>query len=536
MMKNKNRIYERSLLIIWIAILMLIPLGVKLIDQDNLKSNTSYISSEFNIENYEIILDVDKDNIMDVTEKFTVYIPENRSFNGIYKSIPLWQNYYENNNLVSKKVKITNLRAIGEKFVLENTDDNIGIRIGSNRVHTNSGQHVYTIKYRCNMGVDLNNNLDELVFNLFNSYDNTKINSLVLMINMPEAISNENVKFVKGMEDISSDVNCEIDGNTINAVLNEYLLDGPITLKMTLPDGYFVGGTYNYGVICLIICISLIIISILSFVLWIKYGKDYNKKCRTIEFYPPENLDSAQIGYIYGERSMKKLTSALIIELASKGYVEIKEIEKDKYEMVNVGKDKSKLNEMSIAEQTVYSELFRNGDINILCEDRNFANVFNKISKILENMTDKKVNDSTARKMMNKTFTLLILSVVAWLSAYVYIKDLDPRLNWMYVLSFIAIFITGFFTLIMERRTSYGEMIIAKIMGFRNYLDIAEKDEIDLMVEKNPNYFYDILPYAYVLNISQKWIEKFDEKNLLDVSLSVLDYCNDNLFMIVTKE
>ena len=51
------------------------------------------------------------------------------------------------------------------------------------------------------------------------------------------------------------------------------------------------------------ICIALIIISIVSFVLWSKHGKDYNKKCKTVEFYPPEDLDSAQIGYIYGEKS-----------------------------------------------------------------------------------------------------------------------------------------------------------------------------------------------------------------------------------------
>lgn len=30
------------------------------------------------------------------------------------------------------------------------------------------------------------------------------------------------------------------------------------------------------------------------------------------------------------------------------------------------------------------------------------------------------------------------------------------------------------------------------------------------MVEKNPTYFYDILPYTYVLDVSNKWIKKFE--------------------------
>ena len=31
---------------------------------------------------------------------------------------------------------------------------------------------------------------------------------------------------------------------------------------------------------------------------------------------------------------------------------------------------------------------------------------------------------------------------------------------------------------------------------------------------QNPQYFYDILPYAYVLGISDKWIKKFETINL----------------------
>ncbi len=535
MIKKKNRLYTTIFLVIWIVLLIFIPLGVSIVENNKLKNNVSYISSEFDIEDYNIILDVDKDNKIDVTEQFTINIPNGNQFNGIYKSIPLWQKYYEDNKEVKKKVKITNLRAIGEKFVLNNSSDSIGIRIGSNRTVTNPGLHTYTIKYRYDMGIDLNSSLDELVYNVFDNYDSTTINNLNITVNMPEKIENDNIKFLKGEQDITNKVNYEINERTITAVVSNYLLDESITIKMLLPDGYFVGGTYNYGAICLIICISVVIISIISFILWTKHGKDYDKKCKTVEFYPPEDLDSAQIGYIYGEKSIKKLTSSLIIGLASKGYVEIKEIAKNKYKITNIGKNKSNLKKMSITEQIVYLELFKNGDTNILSEDKTFSRVFNKISNALESTIDKKVNDIKARKMMNIIFVLLILSIIAWLVAYIYIKDLDPSLNWLYALSFISIFITGFFSIIMERKTAYGEMIIAKVMGFRNYLDIAEKDQIEMLTEENANYFYDILPYAYVLNVSKNWIEKFDKKNVPNLDLSAIDYYENDLFMIINE-
>lgn len=535
MLKRKNRLYTTIFLVIWTVLLVLIPLGISIIEKNNLKNNFSYISSEFDIEDYNIVLDVDRDNKIDVTEQFTVNLPSGKSFNGIYKSIPLWQKYHKNDKEIKKKAKITNLRAIGEKFVLNNTSDSIGIRIGSSRTITSSGLHTYTIKYRYDMGIDLNNNLDEMLFNVFDSFDNTTISNLNITINMPEKITNENIAFIKGTQDITNKVNYTINEKTLNAVLSGFLLNESITVKILLPNGYFVGGTYNYGLICLTICVCLIIISIISFILWIKHGKDYDKKCKTVEFYPPEDLDSAQIGYIYGEKSIKKLTSSLIIGLASKGYIEIREIEKNKYEIINIGKNKTNLKKMSITEQIVYIELFKHGNTNVLSEDKSFSNVFNKIKSTLESTIDKKINDIKARKMMNITFVLLIISVTAWFSAYIYVKDLDPHLNWLYIFSFIAIFITGFFSIIMERNTAYGEMIIAKVKGFRNYLDIAEKYQIEILAEENANYFYDILPYAYVLNVSNKWINKFDKKNVPNIDLSALEYYENNLFMIMTE-
>lgn len=303
---------------------------------------------------------------------------------------------------------------------------------------------------------------------------------------------------------------------------------------MSLSNGYFIGSTYTYGFISLIICISLIAISIINYILWKKYGKNYEKKCQTVEFYPPEDFDSAQIGYIYGVKSIKKLTASLIIELASKGYISIGEIEKNKYKVINIGSPSNDLKKLSITEQIVYIELFRNGNENVLSEDKSFANVFNKINTTLENSIDKKINDIKARKVSFIAYGLLFASIIAWIISYLYVKDIEPKFEWLYVASFISIFATGFFSIIMERKTTYGEMIIAKVLGFRNYLN-CWKNAIEVMVEKDPNYFYNILPYAYVLGISKKWIGLFDKKNVPNFDLNAIDYCENNFFMIISK-
>lgn len=532
---KKDNIKKKTftLLAIWIVLLITIPCVVLKIESNINSNNVSYLSSDFDIEKYDVVLDVDKDNKVDVTENITINIPDD-NFNGIYKSIPIWQHYYNKNlEQSTKKVNITNLRAIGEKFVLYKHTDNIGIRIGSTRTNTDKGIHTYTIKYRYNMGKDPNKDFDEFVFNVFDNYDNTKINNISVTINMPDSFNENDIQFLKGKEDIKNRINYKVNGNTLYATLDDYNLDKSLTINFTLPNNYFVGGTYNYGILSLMICVAIIVISICSFFAWKKYGKNNDKRTQTVEFYPPDDLDAAQIGYIYGEENIKKLTVSLIIGLASKGYVSIEETEDKKFQIINIGKNNSKLKKLSVTEQIVYLELFKNSDTNLLYSDQSFSLAFNKVQECLNSVIDKKVNDLGSRKMMNTIFALLIGSIISWTISYLYIKDLNPNLNILYLLSFVAIFITGFFSIIMGRKTSYGEIIIAKILGFKDYLETAEKNKLDALVEENPNYFYDILPYTYVLGISKKWINTFEKTNVPNIDLNSLDLYESNFFMVM---
>lgn len=67
---------------------------------------------------------------------------------------------------------------------------------------------------------------------------------------------------------------------------------------------------------------------------------------------------------------------------------------------------------------------------------------------------------------------------------------------------------------LMKKRTPYGAEMLGKIKGFKNFLETAEKDKLEALVMENPTYFYDILPYTYVLGVSDKWIKKFEAISL----------------------
>lgn len=66
----------------------------------------------------------------------------------------------------------------------------------------------------------------------------------------------------------------------------------------------------------------------------------------------------------------------------------------------------------------------------------------------------------------------------------------------------------------LPKRTPYGNEMLGKLKGFRNFLETAEKDKLETMVMQDPTYFYNILPYTYVLGVSDKWIKKFESISL----------------------
>ena len=101
---------------------------------------------------------------------------------------------------------------------------------------------------------------------------------------------------------------------------------------------------------------------------------------------------------------------------------------------------------------------------------------------------------------------VLILNAVL----YFYLIGL-PSLGVVMIISkAVCIFSIAF----MHRRSKYGTQLMGKVMGFRDFIEKAELPMIKSLVEKDPAYFYKILPYAYVFGLTNKWIKNFEGLNI----------------------
>ena len=68
-----------------------------------------------------------------------------------------------------------------------------------------------------------------------------------------------------------------------------------------------------------------------------------------------------------------------------------------------------------------------------------------------------------------------------------------------------------FFSVISIAKTSKYTSLMGRILGFKDFIRTAELDKLTELVESDPEYFYHIMPYAYVFGLSRKWIKNFED-------------------------
>lgn len=61
----------------------------------------------------------------------------------------------------------------------------------------------------------------------------------------------------------------------------------------------------------------------------------------------------------------------------------------------------------------------------------------------------------------------------------------------------------------MRKIDNWHSKKLKRILGFKKFIKIAELDKLKILAEDNPNYFYDILPYAYIFGLTDICTKKF---------------------------
>lgn len=560
----------KSLLLIVFAILLTIPFMNVLADDEVIYTNTTRteLIYRYTIEAYDVSIDVNENNVLEITESIKANFKEPR--HGIIRKIPLRNTVKRNDGSVTKNsVRLTDL-SVSDNYEVSNDSGYRVIKIGD-ADETITGIHDYVIRYSYNLGKDSSKDFDELYFNIIGDEWDTEINNVTFTINMPKEFDVSKLGFSSGKYGTvgSNEVEYTVDGNKIIGSLKKKLdREEALTVRCELPEGYFVNAGIKLPLLFPLMFIVPLIAAILAYFMWSKYGRD-DVVVETVEFYPPNGCNSAEAAYFYKTSVTDKDANSLLIYLASKGYLKIVEIDKNNYKIIKLKEyDGNNSNEKLFMDGLFKSK-------NEVTKDDLYNKFYKTIEKIKLNIDNYKnkqlIYDSKASSMRVYAVLLAVLSLIVTVSIptfdYGILSDVfvaivfgsimvlilavelySPIHVAIKIMSVIPTLIIGlfmasdlpiyyaasasnltliaiifglimtlvvcFFVRYMSKRTPYGNEMYGRVKGFRNFLVSAEKDKLEALVNDDPTYFYNILPFTYVLGVSDKWIKKFEGMTL----------------------
>ncbi len=312
MTKKKRRFGMRPVLfLLTIAAVLFLPAA---------SANAEEYSREYDyiIKYYNVDITAHADNTYDIVETIDVHFNYSRC--DICQEIPT--RYHK------KLTPVTNIDTYGETSKVSRSADALTIRL-SDADKTITGDKKYTIAYTLNMGADDVKDSDLLYLNIIGTDWYTLIYHTTFNVDISElGAAAQEVSATMGYygSTDSEDLLVTDHGTYISgAVLRPLVPYEGVTLNVAMPEGTFVGDQnafeyrklFTYGIALLTL--------ILLIYGYIKYGSK-REPIPVVGFYPPDNLNPAEIGYIIDQSVDSEDIGALIIYWASLGYLKIDEV------------------------------------------------------------------------------------------------------------------------------------------------------------------------------------------------------------------
>ena len=98
----------------------------------------------------------------------------------------------------------------------------------------------------------------------------------------------------------------------------------------------------------------------------------------------------------------------------------------------------------------------------------------------------------------------LLIGAAIYLNTYTHVLTTLERVLTL-VFGYVGIVLAG---RLLVRREEYAELL-GGILGFKEFILVTKKDRLEAMLEEQPELFYDVLPYAQVMGVSDIWEGKF---------------------------
>ena len=456
------------------------------------------------------------DGWIEVTETIRVRAEGGRIRRGIYRDLPTEYRDKFNNKYVVRIEPLAVLRNDRvEAFHTVDTGDGIRTYFGRSDRFIEHGEHTYTFRYRASRILGFFEGHDELYWN---------VTGFEWAFPIDEATASVLFEFDVDLDEITHeaytgpfgaagrDYTSFVDTNGVVQFRSGSPLSpvNGMTIVTGWPKGHVVEPTAMTRLgwllkdnLNLLIALSGLALLFGYYVpVWRKHGKDPEEGVIVTRYVPPDGFSPASLRYVRQMYYDNKVMTAAVVNLAVKGYLRINDSGGE--HSLTKTDPWPEAPELAAGEKELYEALFRDGDTAIL------DNEYHELLGAARSAHKRSLKDDYREKYFQTNGYLNIPGILIVLSATAF--SLLAGVSILVIATIVAMFgVMVFFAIIMKRPTLRGRELLDAIKGFEDYLDIAEKDELNLRnpPEKTPELFEKYLPYALALGVDQRWAERF---------------------------
>ncbi len=462
------------------------------------------------INDLDVEIRILKTGDLEITENYTVeFFLEHQ---GIWRTIPRnFQYRHENGSVENRKLSIRDIEVPDWKFKTERSSGKVGIRIGEKGKYID-GVHNYTIRYKVSGAIVREEMMDVFYWNLLGNEWDIAINKVNFNIQLPEnlALPQGNYAAYTGFRGDTTSAVFNYESGIFQGSSKEILGNGKeMTALIKFPANYFAfpgaaeKAMNDYGI--LLLFLPLVVV---YYFVWDRFGKDKRLPV-AVEYFPPEKLDPVQAGYLVDGKKDNCDITCLIPYWGAKGYLNMREEKKPGL----FGKKEVTLTKMhelpqglNPYEYTVFGGLF-GGRSEVKIHDlknKFYQTMIAAGTDLGKVIRQKGYYESRSERMRILAFIFFILLGIA---GFIFLKEqLATAIIWG-VIS-LAMAIMAYFQL--RKLSPRGEELKQRILGFRQFMEKAEKPRLEILLKEDPSYFEKTLPFAVAFGLVKKWTSKFD--------------------------
>ncbi len=533
---------------------------------------------------YHSDITVDQDGSMLVEEHIRVRAEGKKIKRGIYRDFPTtYRDHLNNRYQVKFKLLGVKRDGVNEPYHTESRSNGIRIYAGRKDLFLHHGEYTYSILYRTNRQLGFFDTFDELYWNVTGNGWDFPIEQASARVRLPpsiplNSISAEGYTGPLGSKNQDYIAQMESEGTVWFETTKPLNRHSGLTIVASWPKGHVTEPSDEQRLSwflednrsTVVGAGGALLLLLYYLAAWHSVGRDPEAGVIIPLYKPTSGYSPASMRFISRMGYDKRSFSAAIINMAVKGYLEIRESSSGEFTLKKTGNSDVKL---AMGEGAIASALFGKGKSSIVLKQKNHKTISKALKVHKRSLKgDYEKNYFITNQLYLLPGILLSIAMIAgviillpsseqsgiatfmsvWLSIWsigVYVLIMSVIAAWrgnnkvqalfltIFSIPFIGGEIGGITALVTQVSIIYtitlgcalginilfyqwlkaptlaGRRLLDRIEGFKLYLSVAEQDELNFKhpPEKTPQLFEQYLPYAIALDVEQQWAERFTD-------------------------